>query len=533
MASRQSKIVDQYGRPIDVAVLTEEIARPTLTGIRSVWQNLPIAANLSPASLAALLNDAVQDAPRNYLTLAEEMEERDWHYSSVLGTRKRAVSGLPVVVESASDSAADKKLADEVRELVRQPEFTDMLDDALDALGKGYSAIEILWNRGAEWSVKDYVWRDPRFFIFDRATLSELMLLDDERVMGRPLDPYKFIVHKPRLKSGIPIRGGLARLAAAAYMCKAYTLTDWMAFAEVFGMPLRIGRYGQGATGDDIDTLITAVANIGSDAAAILPDSMRIEFEQASAGRVGGDKLFLALADWLDRQVSKAVLGQTLTTDALSTGLGSNVASVHDDVRSDIQRADAHQLSATLNRDLVLPFINLNHGPQEFYPRIEIQLLEREDLAALSTALGVLVPLGLRVGASTIRDKLGLPDPVEGEELLEAPVGPVPQNPLANAEAKTALNADTTPGAIADDRDDIDDLVDEGAADWRVQMDPWVEAIERLAAEVADAGGGQAEFLARLPALFADMDENDIAERMGAATFKARALGDATDNPVA
>jgi phage gp29-like protein len=533
MTMRQSRILGPDGRPIQTAVLSEEISAPTLTGIRSVWDRVPIAGNLSPNVLADLLIEADQNAPRNYLTLAEEMEERDTHYSSVLRTRKNAISGLEIAVSDATEDAAGKKQADAVRALIEDPGFEDMVFDLLDAIGKGFSAVEIIWERGAEWRPLRYAWRDPRFFIFDLTTMRELRLLDDEHIMGVPLDPYKFLVHQPRLKSGIPIRGGLARLAAAAYMCKSYTLTDWMAFAELYGMPLRIGHYGQGATQDQINTLITAVANIGTDAAAVLPEGMQIEFAGniGASSKGGGQDLFQPLADWLDRQVSKAVLGQTLTTDALSTGLGSNTASVHDEVRGDILAADKRQIEITLNRDLVRPFIDLNFGPQTLYPRIALKIFEAEDVTALSTAVAALVPLGLRVSQDELRDKIGLRDPDETDEVLAPPS--VPSAPAPVAPNALALNAPTPNPTDAPADDDIDKLADTGASDWEPLMSPLMDAIERVAAEVAAAGGGEAEFRARLPELFQQMDEAALAEAVATATFKARALGDATDNPAA
>ena len=203
---------------------------------------------------------------------------------------------------------------------------------------------------------------------------------------------------------------------AAAYLCKSYGVTDWLAFAEVFGMPLRVGRYGPGATESDIQTLIHAVANLGSDAAAVLPDSMRIEFEEPG-NRTEGGKLFQGLATWLDKQVSKAVLGQTMTTD---DGSSRAQAQVHDAVRLDILESDARQLANTINRDLVRPFIDLNFGPQENYPRLLLPVSQPEDTRGLAEVLEKLVPLGLEVEASVIRDRLGLPDPEEGADLLEA-----------------------------------------------------------------------------------------------------------------
>jgi len=67
----------------------------------------------------------------------------------------------------------------------------------------------------------------PNAFRFDRDTGRELRLLDPaDLVNGIALAPYKFIVHTPKIRSGLPIRGGLARLAAVAYMCKAWTWRD-------------------------------------------------------------------------------------------------------------------------------------------------------------------------------------------------------------------------------------------------------------------------------------------------------------------
>ena len=353
------------------------------------------------------------------------MEERDPHYAAVLGVRKRAVSKLQPAVEAATDGPLDQDLADAVRMLVRKPEFGDMLDDCLDALGKGYSAIEIIWDRsGPVWQPGRYEWRDPRFFAFDRVDGRTLMLLDEAGNYhnGVPLAPFKWIVHRPKLKSGIPIRGGLARVAALSYMSKSYAITDWLAFSEVFGMPLRLGQYSPNATEGDIRTLINAVANLGTDAAAAIPDSMRIEFTEPGS-RQGGDRLFERLATYLDKQVSKAVLGQTMTTD---DGSSKSQAEVHNSVRGDIQKSDARQLENTVNRDLVRPFIELNFGSQRRYPRLTLPVLKPTDIEAFTDALQKLVPLGLGVEASVARDKLGLPDPPEGTDVLlsmPAPAG--------------------------------------------------------------------------------------------------------------
>ena len=59
--------------------------------------------------------------------------------------------------------------------------------------------------------------------------------------------------------------------------------------------------------------MLQAVANIGTDAAAIVPDSMLIEFTEARQS--GSVELYQSFCQYLDAQVSKVVLGQTLTTE--------------------------------------------------------------------------------------------------------------------------------------------------------------------------------------------------------------------------
>ena len=150
--------------------------------------------------------------------------------------------------------------------------------------------------------------------------------------------PFKFITHFAQAKSGLPIRGGLARAAGWAYLFKNYVLKDWVTFAEVYGQPLRLGKYHPGATESDRQALLRAVANIGTDAAAIIPESMVIEFTQARTS--ASTDLYERFCQYMDNQLSKAVLGQTLTTE-LPRGSGSRAAAqVHEAVRRDILSAE-------------------------------------------------------------------------------------------------------------------------------------------------------------------------------------------------
>lgn len=514
----EEKLKDDQGEPVDKQLLDEELARPSLTGVRQVWTDA-VANGMTPARLAAVLQAAADGNPYDYLALAEDIEERDLHYSSVLRTRKLAISGLEPQVEAASDDADHQKHAELVRELVRKPEFGELVDDLLDGLGKGYAVAEIIWNYGAQWWPRCYEWRDPRWFVFDRATQRTLRLLTDTApTEGEPLAPFKFIVHVPRLKSGLPIRGGLARVAAFAWLCKSYAMKDWLAFAEVFGMPLRLGKYGPMASKADIAVLKSAVATMGTDAAAVLPESMKIEFQEAGAANGGGD-LFLKLCEFIDKQISKCVLGQTSSSDSTAGGLGSGQSTAHSEVRDNLLRADSRQLAATLNRDLVRAFIDLNFGPQDAYPRITLPVLEPEDTKALVDAVSKLVPMGLKVGVSTMADKLGLPDASKEEEVLTAPratpVEQPPMPPLATNATRRALNA---AGAS---KDAVDQLTEALEARSRGALDTLMEPIRRL----VENAESLAEIRVGMETMFDELPSEQLSTMMREALAVAHLIG--------
>ena len=499
-------------------ILTREIAGPT--SIRNPWGSGSVANGLTPQRLASILKAAAEGDHEAYLILAEEMEERDPHYSSVLRTRKLAVSSLPVMVVAGSEDNQAQDLAEDIKRLVETPEFGDLVDNALDALGKGYSVNEILWyQKDSQWLPTEYRWRDPRFFMFNQQEPDEIRLIDTaDPVNGLQLPPYKFVVHRPRLKSGLVLRGGLARLVAFSYICKMYGLKDWLGFLEIYGIPLRLGKYDNAASPEDKDILKTAVSNIGSDAAAILPESMKIEFEQVSQA-AGASEVFARMVEWIDRQVSKAVLGQTATTEGTPGKLGNENA--QEEVRQDLIAADAKQLANTINRDLIKPYIDINYGPQKDYPRVVINVPEQEDLGLLADNLAKLVPLGLQVSAQEVRTKLGLSEPGKDVELLgvTAPI----EEPAANRAHGNGCQCASCSGRAINrsQPDDIDLLAADMLTDWEPQItsvtDPVVEAVKQV--EDFD------QLIEMLPQLLENADLTKLTETLAKAGLIAYGTG--------
>lgn len=532
----QTRIIDpNTGKPFtssDKKALTEYQSKSYTTGVRTPSAQKTIASGLTPSKLASLLKNANNGNAEDYFILAEEMEEKDLHYRSVLSTRKLAVTAITPTVEAATDDKKDIELAEAVRAILRHPKLPEMCFDLLDGLGKGIGLVEMVWETTkSPWQPKRYEWVNPRFIRVDEETLSEVRLATDENeTEGEPLKPFGYLVHKPRMKSGHWLRNGLARLVSVMYMLKSYTVRDWWAFAEVFGMPIRIGKYHSGASDEDIRTLVNAIATIATDAGAAIPESMQIDMVETAKGN-GGDTLFENMAEWADRQISKAVLGQTMTTD---DGSSQSQANVHNEVRKDIINWDARQLANTLNEYLVKPFIDLNWGVQENYPCIEIVLDEPEDTKAWVDALTPLIDRGLKVQASDVRDRLGLADPDNDSELL-FPVNSqmyadpelglnhrlMPYQTGFNPNLHSQLAMNRTASQIDSDKE-IEALTEQALNEWVEVSPPILNPVLELAKNATSFD----DFAQKLPELANTLSADEFIEQMTQLCFEARALGD-------
>jgi len=412
------RIIDQDGHPIPRSALTKSIAAPSFVSARPPFPQ-HVAFGMNPFRLATILRAADQGSTLDYAVLAEEIEELYPHYSSVLSKRKRQVSQLPITVKAAEDVPDGEKHADFVRRWLDTKVLKSALYDVLDAVAKGYSVCEIDWEtKPGLVRPREILYRPQRFF--------EVSWEDGETIWLRtdtgfePLARHKFVLHQHKFKSGQAVRSGLTRAVAFMWMFSTYTLRDWAIFCQAYGMPVRVGRYGPEASESDKRVLWRAVSAIGGDLAAIIPNSMQVEFIEAKGEK--GAQVYEGRSNWLNYEVSKLVLGGTAGTDAVNGGHA--VGQEHRAAEQDVERFDADLLQNTIDRQIIAPMIAFSFGPQEAYPTIEIGRPEEAPLDAVIAGVADLAPFGLTVKAEEIRQRLQLTKPEGDDEVLRMPAMP-------------------------------------------------------------------------------------------------------------
>jgi phage gp29-like protein len=148
-----STIIDQYGLPLDKAVLRE----PQTASIRALENQYlqPMLDGLSPARLAATLRAADNGDLIGQHRLFSDMEERDPHLCAEMGKRKLALLNLDWdIVPPRNATAAEKSSAEWVKDVITDgvDDFEDLILGCMDGVGHGFSAIELEWRQdGKEW----------------------------------------------------------------------------------------------------------------------------------------------------------------------------------------------------------------------------------------------------------------------------------------------------------------------------------------------------------------------------------------------
>lgn len=520
-------LVDHLGNPIRSA----DYRDPQTSQLRQLHSEIAQhhSRGLTPARLARILEDAEQGNLQAQHELFVDMEDRDAHLLSEMGKRKRALLTLEWdIVPPRNASAAEQAAAAYAKELIGDmPDFEDLLFDLMDAVGHGFSALELGWQMdGREWLIQSATHRPQSWFQLDRDTRSELRLRDNSPD-GQTLNAFGWIVHTHKAKSGYLARSGLHRVLAWPFLFKNYSVRDIAEFLEIYGLPLRVGKYPVNASPQEKVTLLRAVAGIGHDAAGIIPAEMEIEFVEAV--KAGHDP-FMAMIEWCEKSMSKAILGGTLTSQADGKSSTHALGNVHNEVRHDLLVSDARQLNGTLTSYLVYPLLALNGklgdgGPRRC-PRFQFDVTEAEDMALLADALPKLADVGAQIPVSYINSKLKIPAPQDGEPVLgrAQPAAPVGDKTAANRlAALTAQPADIGQriDAARADQQALAEAAVALSADFQAVLGPRLDDLLALLDETQDL----TLFRDRLNELLANRAGDVLVEALTAQSVNARLLG--------
>jgi len=346
------------------------------------------------------------------LKLYDEVD-RDPHAGSVLQTRYLSVIGKEWEVLPADETEQAKTIADFVKDALDNCKFTQACQELLQAILYGFFVAEVMWQtKNGQWVPRVIMGKHPRRFSFSMERRLRL-LTPHNMIEGEPVPERKFIVFTFGSTDN-PYGKGLGQKLWWPVWFKKNGIKFWLIFLEKFGMPTAVGKYPPGTEPSQQSALLDAIDAIQNETGVKIPDTMAIELLEATrSGRV----TYETLCDYMDRQVSKAVLGQTASTEGTPGKLGNEEA--QENVRQDILKADADLLSECLNDTLVRWLVDYNFPGVTDYPKFWIRTDEEKDLKDLADRDEILVnKIGLPVGRRYFYETYAVPEPEEGDDLV-------------------------------------------------------------------------------------------------------------------
>lgn len=350
-----------------------------------------------------------------------------------------------------SRDSEQEEIAERTAEILsRIPRFADMIRHLLDAVWYGSSALNVVYTRRADGLAIPVDWLPfhpdtlivkedgspgikvgPRYYGDMDGTNGETQQGFDSRVhLFTPLERRAVIWHRYMVQGpdfDDPFETAYAYMGKGVrdvvwwyWNLKQAVLQNWATFSERYAQGIRVGYYPMAQKGakEDMETILR---NMVGDVSAVVPRSTpgqkdyEIEIMEPAAARA---QVFADLCEWLSKNIKELIVGQSATSEAVSTGLGSNVASQHQKTFTRQMRFVADNLAETVTEQLVREIVDMNWGPQEFYPRFEFSVESPEMEKKLEAVRVFVNELGGSVSEAEVRKMLGLAIPEADEPVL-------------------------------------------------------------------------------------------------------------------
>jgi phage gp29-like protein len=451
---------------------------------RDTYGRTRFGRNLNVDRIEKALASAQYGLMRELTDLGRETVATDPHLAAVLNKRINAVSALPFDIIAAEGPGIDPKKAEANAELVRSqisriPHFRQAIRQLAWALFDGRSALEIQWiqrpsaqgtsRTGSpypepklDWVAAELQWIHPRRLSF--GPQRELRISDESYASGfAPIGlalrdyAFKFIEFKPQLFGDYPELEGICPRAVYWSFFKRFGQRDRMILLELFGKPWRIVTVDPESSAglpDLLDAEAAADELGGNATTARMPRGTKLETITVgkNAGEVHADVIVYS-----DSQISKLVLGQTGTTDAQNSGLGSNQPGVMQGEQTQILQGDAELVSEALEDGLSDAIVALNRGIAELdhAPRFVLRTEVPGDPTAEAGRLKAVLDSGLPVAAEQAYEVVGFRRPTDADDtVVYEPV----TMPDGTSEMRPVLKPAVKP-AEENQADDVDEII--------------------------------------------------------------------------
>ena len=296
----------------------------------------------------------------------------DLHLSGVIAKRMRGVTKIPI--EFRRNGVPD----DAINNQIKSPWFKQLRKDLVMSEFWGFTLVQFYLNEEG----------DIRYDLINRKHYDPIhrkLLKYQGSMDGVPIDDFPDM-----LFVGSERDLGIYAELLPAVLYKRGDMSDWAQFCNIFGMPIREYTYDAGDE-DARRRVIADARRQGANAAYIHPKESELKLVEAG-NKTGSSDLYRTFAEYWDSKMSIRVLGNTLTTDAKSTGTQA-LGSVHKEEEDEMNSDDRDFILDILNYDMRPIFaslgFNVEGGEFVYAKKDKINPAQQIDIVQKLSSMGL------------------------------------------------------------------------------------------------------------------------------------------------
>ena len=296
----------------------------------------------------------------------------DLHLSGVIAKRMRGVTKIPI--EFRRNGVPD----DAINNQIKSPWFKQLRKDLVMSEFWGFTLVQFYLNE--EGNIRYDLINRKHYDPIHRKLLKYQGSMD-----GVPIDDFPDM-----LFVGSERDLGIYSELLPAVLYKRGDMSDWAQFCNIFGMPIREYTYDAGDE-DARRRVIADARRQGANAAYIHPKESELKLVEAG-NKTGSSDLYRTFAEYWDSKMSIRVLGNTLTTDAKSTGTQA-LGSVHKEEEDEMNSDDRDFILDILNYDMRPIFaslgFNVEGGEFVYAKKDKINPAQQIDIVQKLSSMGL------------------------------------------------------------------------------------------------------------------------------------------------
>jgi phage gp29-like protein len=450
----------------------------------------------------------------------------DPHISACVQSRKNGVLSMEWSIDRKEKKKT--KQAGLIEEIFNDTDIYTVISEILNTPYYGFQPLEIIWKKQGKYIIPyNIIAKPPEWFTFKEADNS-LLFKSRQKYDGEAVPDKKFLVPKHDATYNNPFGRRIMSSVLWPASFKKGGLKFWVVFAEKYGMPTIWAKVPRGTDTTDINKLENSLENAVQDAILVTPDDTSVEFLNADS-KSANSQIYNELIQACNTEISKAILGQTLTTEQGKVG-SQALGKVHADIRGDFLNTDKRLVENTFKQLISWTCeLNFNDGIEPVFSLwteedVDIKLAERDKILSETgvkfSKQYYIKNYGFEEEDFEIVDPAAYERDIKG---VDNNAGGILAGELKSELAKQFAESEKKPRFIDQQKiDNLSDSLTPGAL--QKQMDGVMTPIF----DMVRAGADYNDVQDKLAALYPDMDIDQIQQSLAKMIFVSDLMGRAS-----